>query len=99
MATTSRLNFTKTALAALPPAAPGTRRACFDTKTRGLTLLVTPTGRKSFYVRRKIEGRSERLSIGRFPEWSVERARARADDVNARVGRGENPAVGAWRGR
>jgi integrase len=92
MTTTSRLNFTKTALAALPPAAPGTRSTYFDSKTRGLMLLVTPAGKKTFYVRRKIQGCSERIHIGRFPEWSVEQARVRADEINARVGRGENPA-------
>ena len=47
-------------------------------------LLVTAAGfKKTFYVRRKIDGRSERILIGRFPEWSVEQARGRADEINA----------------
>lgn len=93
MSHTSRFNFTKTSLAALPNAAPGSRDTHFDTRTRGLMVLVTPSGRKAFYVRRKVKGRSERIYIGRFPDdWSVERARGRADEINASIGHGENPA-------
>ena len=55
--------------------------------------MVTAAARKTFYVRRKIDGRSERICIGRFPDdWSVENARKRADEINAACGRGENPA-------
>ena len=76
MSRTSRFNFTKTSLAALPNAAAGSRAAHFDTRTRGLTMVVTAAGRKTFYLRRKVEGRSERIHIGRFPDdLSVEQAR------------------------
>ena len=92
MSATSRFNFTKTNLVALPNAAQGRRDTHFDTRTRGLMLLVTAAGRKAFYVRRKIDGRSERIYVGRFPDdWSVERARGRADEINASIGHGENP--------
>ena len=90
---TSRFNFTKTSLAALPAAVRGRRVTYFDTRTRGLTVVVTAAGRKTFYLRRKVDGRSERIYIGRFPDdWSVERARGRADEINASIGNGENPA-------
>ncbi len=92
MSVTSRFNFTKTGVAALPGAAPGRRDTHFDTRTRGLMVVVTPGGTKTFYVRRKVNGRSERICIGRFSDWSVERARGRADEINASIGRGENPA-------
>jgi hypothetical protein len=59
MSHTLRMNFTKTALAALPPAPPGRRLVGIDTKTHGLILQVTGPGVKTFYVRRKIAGRSE----------------------------------------
>jgi integrase len=92
MSCTTRFNFTKTALAALA-APPADRRATYwDSKTRGLMLLVTAGGTKTFYVRRKLSGRSERICIGRLSEWTVERARAAADEINAACGRGENPA-------
>jgi hypothetical protein len=92
MSDTIRFNFTKTALVALA-APPANRRATYwDSKTRGLMLLVTAGGVKTFYVRRKLRGRSERICIGRLSEWTVERARATADEINAACGRGENPA-------
>jgi Arm DNA-binding domain/Phage integrase family len=89
---TTRINFTKTTLAALIAPTTARRVAYFDTKTRGLLLLITLKGTKTFYVRRKLNGRSERIFIGRFPEWSVEKARACADEINAACGRGEDPA-------
>ena len=66
-----RFNFTKAGLAALK--SPTARTAFFDTRTRGLMILVTKQGAKSFYVRRKVNGRSERIYIGRLPEWKVDR--------------------------
>jgi hypothetical protein len=91
MRRTTRINFSKTALAAL--AAPTAGRVAYcDTRTRGLLVLITLGGIKPFCVRRKLNGQSERICIGRFPEWSVEEARACADEINAAYGRGENPA-------
>ena len=55
MSGTSRFNFTKTSLLALPAAAAGPRVTHYDSKTRGLTLVVTTAGVKTFYVRRKID--------------------------------------------
>ncbi|TMH32600.1 MAG: site-specific integrase [Betaproteobacteria bacterium] len=95
----THINFTKTAIAALPAVAAEQRATYYDVKTRGLVILVTPRGAKTFYVRRKIKGRTERIHIGRFPEWTVERARARADEINAAFGRGDNPAEARRVGR
>jgi hypothetical protein len=92
MSWTTRFNFTKTALAALAAPPAGRRAIYWDTKTRGLMLLVTAGGVKTFYVRRKLSGRSERICIGRLSEWTLQRARASADEINAACGRGENPA-------
>jgi integrase len=90
MRNAERINFTKGALASLDSSGPP--RTVFDARTRGLMVSVTRTGHKSFYVRRKIAGKSERIFIGQFPEWTVEQARARADAINADIGRGGNPA-------
>ena len=64
-----RINFTKSALVTLLSATP--RTAFLEVRTRGLMVLVTKGGSKSFYVRRKVDGRSERIFIVRFPEWTV----------------------------
>ena len=60
------LNFTKAALPKLPT--PTDRPVyVYDKKTRGLGIRITKSGVHNFVLSRKIEGRSERFTIGRFP--------------------------------
>jgi integrase len=61
-------------------------------KVRGLYLDVTSTGIKAFYVRRKTNGRSEKFFIGRFPDVSIEQARAKAMSFHADLSAGYNQA-------
>lgn len=91
-ATTHRLNFTKAALAALPLPAKGKRATYFDARTRGLHVIITETGTTTFYLRRKHDGRSERILIGRFPEITIEQARGKAGELTAAFATGKNPA-------
>jgi integrase len=88
----TRLNFTKTAIAALQP--PASSRATYhDTKVPGLQLRVTPSGAKTFSVYRRVKGGGpERITIGTFPTTSVEKARRRAGQVNSAIDGGANPA-------
>ena len=93
MTNENRLNFTKKAIEELEPASKAKKLEYFwDTKTRGLYLLVTAGGIKTFYVRRKVKGRSERLLIGRFPDVSVEQARTRAAAFHSDLSNGKNLA-------
>ena len=87
-----RFNFTKGALERL--AAPGSGRAeHHDTGQPGLTLRVSPSGRKVFYVYRRIAGRPERLRIGAFPDLDVPTARGAALVLLGAVALGRNPAA------
>jgi integrase len=70
---TERLNFTKAALEALEASA--SRRYVYDTKVNGLLVMITPTGAKSFQVRKYIEGKAARVTFGRFPHMTVVQAR------------------------
>src|SRR3989304_5639282 len=56
-----------------------------DTTKHGLKLLVRPTGIKTFALYRKIKGKPERITIGRFPEITIEQARKQADLLNAKI--------------
>jgi integrase len=92
-----RLNFTKKELENL--AAPALRATyVYDSRVRGLAMrLAAKTGRKKkgrkvFVLYRRIAGRPERVTIGEFPEWTIEKARARAQEMNAAIARGENPS-------
>ena len=89
---TTRRNFTKASLdeARTPPGVD--RIYVHDTKAAGLSMLVTSNGAKSFYFRKCIGGRSERIRIGGFPEVTIEQARKAAARYAGVVVDGINPA-------
>ena len=60
----ARLLFTRKALAAIEPAAK--RTTYQDTETRGLILDVTVRGVKTFRIYRKVAGKPEKITLGRF---------------------------------
>ncbi len=72
----------------------GSRAEIRDEVARGLVLRVTPSGKKSWSViyRRKADGERRRYTIGRYPEFALEDARAEAKQIGAAVARGEDPA-------
>jgi hypothetical protein len=82
-------NFTKKALLNLPVCEKAT--TFHDIGKRGLKLLVQSTGTKTFILYRKINGKPERITIGRFPDISIEQARKQADKLNAKITEGINP--------
>jgi integrase len=83
------INFTKKVLLQLPAAPAGTRHVYHDSQQRGLQLIVTARGAKTFYVRKKRDGKSERLYLGRFPELTIEQARRKAMEALGRHVQGE----------
>ena len=86
-----KMQFSKTAIEALQPQ-PAKRYWCSDTKVRGLQIAVHPSGRKQFYLYRKVASRPERISLGPYPDMSVEVARRQAEQMNAAIAEGRNPA-------
>lgn len=64
----------------------------YDTRTRGLAIGVSHTGARSFIVYRKVSGRPERITLGRYPDLTIEHARGKAAAINAAIAHGENPA-------
>ncbi|HEY6288533.1 MAG TPA: tyrosine-type recombinase/integrase, partial [Nitrospiraceae bacterium] len=89
MSAESRLRFNKRSLEHLPLPQPGSRFTFHDSEVPGLQLRVTDRGTKSFCVfRRSKHGAPERITIGRFPSLSVERARVKARRYLADLGEG-----------
>lgn len=72
-----------------PPA--GKRAYYYDTKMRGLSISITSNGVRSFIVYRKIRGKPERITLGHFPDLSIEQARRKAEAINAAIAQGANP--------
>lgn len=85
------INFTKAALAQAGPAGKGQRDYYRDLKEKGLVMAVTSTGTKTFYLYKRIDGRPERLLLGRFPDLTVENARNLAARAKGGIAMGGNP--------
>jgi len=84
------INFTKASLIALKAPEKGFDTYS-DTGEKGLKLYVTSKGVKTFFIRKMIEGKDERIIIGQFPVLSVEDARKEALNIKALIAKGKNP--------
>ncbi|MDO9311897.1 MAG: site-specific integrase [Nitrosomonas sp.] len=89
----NKINFTKTIIDALSKPESGKRDTYHDIKTLGLQLRVTTSGIKTFSVYRRIKGGNpERVTLGRYPDMTIEQARKSAAEINQHIISGKNPA-------
>jgi integrase len=71
---------------------------CWDSEITGFgARIFAPTkrhtaGARSFFVNYRVGGREKRFTIGSYPDWSAEAARAEAKELRRRIDRGEDPA-------
>ncbi len=89
--TRAKINFTKAKIEGLPLPAKGWTYH-YDLKVQGLGIGVGSTGKKSFILYRKINGIPERITLGRYPDLSIEQARGKASEINSAIAKGANPA-------
>ncbi len=54
-------------------------------------LAVTAAGTKTFYLYKRIDGKPERVLLGRFPDISIENARKKAAEAKGTIAGGKNP--------
>ena len=85
------LNFTKSSITALPFPSSG-RETYKDAKTPGLQLRVTAAGIKSFSLFKRVNGKPERFTLGKFPDLTVEQARRRVAELSGQIAVGVNPS-------
>jgi integrase len=57
-----------------------------------LKLALYQSGARTFLVYRRVQGRPERIFIGRWPDLTVEQARKIAERINGEIAQGRNPA-------
>jgi integrase len=88
---TNSFNFTKRSLDALPLPERGKRFYFYDTTVRGLELMVTEQGTKSFKLYRKFKDKPIRVTLGKYPQMSVENARREAQKTLNDLIQGKNP--------
>ena len=65
----------------------------YDSELRGFGIRVLPSGTRSYFVRYRWGGQRRRISLGYHGALTPEQARARAVQLLARVGAGEDPAA------
>lgn len=90
--TDTRFSFTKPLLEGLPTPEAGERVTYHDAhkNASGLQLRVTATS-KTFFIQRRVGGKPERVTLGRFPDMTIEQARKEVARLNALIVQGINP--------
>lgn len=88
---TKKFNFTKATIDALPIPAKGKRDYYRDEKEDGLVIDVKPSGNKSFYLYKKIDGKPERIFIGKYPDIAISQARKKVAILKGEIASGKNP--------
>lgn len=88
----THFSFTKPRLEALPELKPGQRVIYHDTHkdAAGLQLRHTSTS-QTFFIQKRVDGKPERVTIGKFPDVSVENARKEAVRLSALIAQKINP--------
>jgi integrase len=85
-----KVNFTKQFLTKCSPPSKG-RTYYHDIQEKGLSAYITSNGVITFFVRKRIHGKDERIHLGNFPELSIENARKKALAAKADVAKGIDP--------
>lgn len=74
-----RFSFTKKVIDDLPVTRAGKRSYFYGSGgpqlVNGLLIAVTDSGAKSFQVYRKVNGKPVRVTLGRYPDMTIEQAR------------------------
>lgn len=87
----NKINFTKAIIDALPMPESGKRNIYHDTKISGLQLRVTSV--KTFFINRRIKGGDpQRITLGRYPDMTIEQARRKTLELVHDIAEGKNPA-------
>ncbi|MGZ8942638.1 MAG: tyrosine-type recombinase/integrase [Methylobacter sp.] len=88
----THFNFTKPQLEALPTPSPGERIVYHDTHKNAARLQLRHTSTtKTFFIQKRIDGKPERVTIGQFPDMSIENARKEATRLSALIAQKINP--------
>lgn len=78
--------------AAKPVSGPQTE--FFDTSTKGLSLIASAGGTRTFYLHyTRGDGKRQRMKLGTYPEISLAKARERAREGRGDIGDGKDPVA------
>ncbi len=86
------LHFTKSAIERIRPPLDDVRSWYKDNTLSSLHLSAYASGKKVFYVYKRIENRPKHIKLGSFPDLSVEAARRKAMAVLGTIAQGDDPS-------
>ncbi|QBG36712.1 DUF4102 domain-containing protein [Litorilituus sediminis] len=85
----NKFSFIKSKLEAIKPEK--SKKRYYDTQISELVLIVHPSGKKKFTVRKKQSGKEYNVSLGEFPTMTIANARKQAIEELNTINQGVNP--------
>jgi integrase len=88
----NKINFTKAAILNLPlPLKKGQISYFYDQQVNGLGIMLFNSGTRTFFLYKRINGKPDKIKLGRFPEITIEQARRSAYSLINDISHGVNP--------
>ena len=75
----------------LPTPTDGKRTYYYDNKVPGLGIMIFPSGTKTFFLYKRVDGKPDKIKLGRFPDMSPEQAINAAYKLMSEISEGANP--------
>lgn len=88
---TNKINFTKASISSLPLPQQGKINYFYDSQIKGLGIMTFASGTKTFFLYKRINGKPDKIKIGRFPDLTVEQSRKMAYSLINKISLGQNP--------
>ena len=89
----NKLNFNKTNILSLTLPEKGKIAYYYDNQVQGLGIMLFPSGTKTFFIYKRINGRPDKIKLGRFPQMTVEQARKAAYSTINEIDKGIDPKL------
>ncbi len=89
----NKLNFNKTNILNLSMPEKGKIAYYYDVQVSGLGIMLFPSGTKTFFVYKRVNGRPDKIKLGRFPQMAVEQARKAAYSIINEIDKGIDPKL------
>ena len=89
----NKLNFNKTNILNLSLPEKGKIAYYYDAQVSGLGVMLFPSGTKTFFVYKRVNGRPDKIKLGRFPQMVVEQARKAAYSIINEIDNGVDPKL------
>jgi integrase len=86
-----KINFTKATILSLPIPQGNKISYFYDKQVNGLGIMLFSSGTKTFFLYKRINGRPDKIKLGRFPDITIEQARKAAYSLINDISQGIDP--------